>query len=103
MRGEYLSRLPPCEAGQFPAGRYVVDFACLEANLVIELDGGQHLERHAYDTNRDRYIELQGFRVLRFWDNQVFEETAAVLEVILNALSSHRPHPDFPPPAGEEM
>jgi very-short-patch-repair endonuclease len=73
---------------QVPMGSYIADFACLEAKLVVELDGGQHQERHDYDERRDRQIAAQGFHVLRFWDNQVFEETQAVLEVILHALES---------------
>lgn len=71
---------------QAPIGAYIADFACLEAKLVIELDGGQHQEQAKYDVRRDRQIEAEGFRVLRFWDNQVFQETQAVLEVILQAL-----------------
>jgi len=80
---------------QVPIGSYVVDFACIEAGLVIELDGGQHLEHASYDDRRNQQIEERGFRVLRFWDNQVFQETQAVLETILNALKS--PHPSLPP------
>jgi len=86
---------------QAPICGYIADFACLEAQLVIELDGGQHQERHRYDKTRDRRIEAQGYRVLRFWDNQVFQETEAVLEVILDALKSICPHPGLPPHAGE--
>ena len=87
---------------QVPIAGFVVDFACfLDARLVIELDGGQHVERGAYDQKRDRALEAKGFRVLRFWDDQVFKQTEAVLEVILNALHLDRPHPNFPPQAGE--
>ena len=80
---------------QVPICGYIADFACLEARLVIELDGGQHKELHRYDERRDHRIEAQGFRVLRFWDNQVFQETQAVLDVILHALESTCPHPDY--------
>ena len=86
---------------QVPICGYIADFACLDAKLVIELDGGQHQQRHRYDERRDRQIEAQGFRVLRFWDNQVFQETEAVLEDILRSLQSTRPHPNLPPRAGE--
>jgi very-short-patch-repair endonuclease len=86
---------------QFPIGGYIADFACLEAKLVIELDGGEHADRRAYDERRDRRLEAEGFRVLRFWDNQVFQETQAVLEEILRALESVCPHPGLPPQAGE--
>jgi len=87
---------------QVPIGNYIADFACLEAKLVIELDGGQHQEQAEYDARRDLQMEAQGFRVLRFWDNQVFQETQAVLEVILRALEERTPpHPNLPPQAGE--
>ncbi len=80
---------------QVPIGSYIADFACIETKLVIELDGGQHQDSSQYDSHRDRQIEERGFRVLRFWDNQVWQETAAVLETILEALNS--PHPSLPP------
>ena len=57
---------------QQPIGKYIVDFACLEKRLIIEVDGGQHSEQTAYDLERDTWLESQGFSVLRFWNNQVF-------------------------------
>ena len=78
---------------QMPVGGYVADFACMDAKLVIELDGGQHQEQAARDARRDARINVNGYRVVRFWNNQVFEETTAVLEVILNELLTARPHP----------
>ncbi|MGH6628316.1 MAG: endonuclease domain-containing protein [Burkholderiales bacterium] len=86
---------------QVPIGIYIADFACLEAKLVIELDGGQHQENVRYDQRRERQIEARGFRVLRFWDNEVFQQTQAVLEVIARTLDQLSPHPDLPPQAGE--
>ena len=86
---------------QVPIGSYIADFACLEAKLVIELDGGQHQERQSNDQVRDRQIEARGFCVLRFWDNEVFRETEAVLEQIMRALEVNRPRPNPPPQAGE--
>ena len=73
----------------------------MDAMLVIELDGGQHQEQAARDARRDARINAAGYRVVRFWNNQVFEETTAVLEVILNTLLTSRPHPDLPPQAEE--
>ncbi|MFN0317300.1 MAG: endonuclease domain-containing protein [Burkholderiales bacterium] len=73
---------------QVPIAKYIVDFACVEAKLVIELDGGQHPERTAYDHSRDAIIQAQGFRVLRFWDNEVFETADGVVERILAELMS---------------
>jgi len=71
---------------QFPLGNYIVDFICLEAGLVIEVDGGQHLER-AYDVRRTAWLEAQGFKVIRFWNNEVLKEMNAVLEAIRMELA----------------
>ena len=76
---------------QVPICGYITDFACLEAKHVIELDGGQHVDRRNYDEHRDRRIGAEGIRILRFWDNKVFQETQAVLEVILRELESTPP------------
>jgi adenine-specific DNA-methyltransferase len=83
-----------------PVAGYVADFACLEAKLIVELDGGQHLEQRGYDERRDNSLNAAGFRVLRFWDNDVLLETESVLEAILTALVPS-PHPGLPPQAGE--
>ncbi|MDB5899496.1 MAG: hypothetical protein JWP41_3098 [Ramlibacter sp.] len=63
-------------------GKYIADFACVEIGLVIELDGGQHLEQLAYEAQRAAEMERLGFRTLRFWDNDVLKETDAVMEKI---------------------
>ncbi|BBE50013.1 DNA cytosine-5-methyltransferase [Ferriphaselus amnicola] len=73
---------------QKPLGRYVVDFVCLEARLVIELDGGQHMEQVGYDRVRDAWLKSQGFTVLRFWNNQLVNEMEAVLERIRLVVES---------------
>ncbi|MEW5972259.1 MAG: ATP-dependent RNA helicase HrpA [Pseudomonadota bacterium] len=85
---------------QHPLGPYVVDFVCLEKHLVIELDGGQHSEAEAYDRQRDAWLEGQGFRVLRFWNNEVMQNLEGVLEAIRLALQSPSPQP--PSPQGQE-
>ena len=72
-------------------GRYVVDFVCVERRLVVELDGGQHSEQTERDEQRTRFLEEQGFRVRRFWNNEVLAETEAVLSVILDELKSPSP------------
>lgn len=69
---------------QHPVGPYIVDFACPARRLVVELDGGQHDE--AADAARTRYLERCGHRVLRFWNNDVFERQDTVLAVIFDAL-----------------
>jgi very-short-patch-repair endonuclease len=71
---------------QYPLGQYIVDFVCLERRLVVELDGGQHAEQQRYDAGRTRWLEEQGYQVLRFWNNQVFDELEGVLKVIANSL-----------------
>jgi very-short-patch-repair endonuclease len=69
---------------QFPIGPHVTDFACPAAHLVIELDGGQHSEE--IDAERTRTIEGFGYRVIRFWNNDVLENAEGVLEAIRNEL-----------------
>ncbi len=76
---------------QQPIGNYILDFVCFEAKLVIEVDGGQHMES-ASDKCRDEWVVSQGFAVLRFWNNEVFQNLEGVLMRILEAL------PPSPPP-----
>jgi very-short-patch-repair endonuclease len=71
---------------QQPLGSYIVDFVCLEKRIVIEVDGGQHNAQVIYDRQRTAWIEEQGFRVLRFWDNEVMQNIEAVKEAIWQAL-----------------
>jgi very-short-patch-repair endonuclease len=79
---------------QWPLGRYVVDFICLPAKLVVEVDGGQHADSES-DRIRDGWLEAQGYRVLRFWNNEVLQETDAVLERIVEWLDVP-PSPPLP-------
>src|SRR5688500_5842482 len=72
---------------QQPIGRYIVDFVCFEAQLVIEVDGGQHLDAQLSDAVRTEWLESQGFRVLRFWNDDVLLRTPLVLEAILKSLT----------------
>jgi len=73
---------------QVPIGTYIVDFACLEKRLIIELDGGQHLDNQTYDMKRTDWLNLQGFTVLRFWNHDVLQQTPSVIEIIMKALSN---------------
>jgi very-short-patch-repair endonuclease len=84
---------------QFPLGPYIVDFVCLEARLIIEVDGGHHVEQKQKDELRDKWLISQNFRVLRFWDNDVLRETDAVVEVIVQALKN-TPTPSLPRKGG---
>ncbi|MHB0983280.1 MAG: aminotransferase class III-fold pyridoxal phosphate-dependent enzyme [Thiobacillus sp.] len=89
---------------QHPMPPYTLDFYCPEAGLVIELDGGQHAES-ARDARRDAWLVQQGLRVVRFWNNQVLQETEAVLSEVWAALhAGARPHPQplSPGERGEE-
>lgn len=85
---------------QCPIGPYVVDFACLEAGLVLEADGGQHMDSFR-DALRDGYLRSLGFRVLRFWSNEILTNPEGVREMIVRRLAEARPHPSLPPHAGE--
>ena len=79
---------------QHPLGSYVVDFVCVEAKLVVEVDGGQHSERQDYDTSRTEWLRQRGFRVVRFWNHEVMTDIDAVQAVIWEAL-----HIDSQPPS----
>jgi len=70
---------------QEPIGRYICDFVCREKHIVIEVDGGQHSES-IRDEVRDRYLSAQGYRVMRFWNNDVLSNIEGVLTVIDEAL-----------------
>ncbi|MUV13059.1 DUF559 domain-containing protein [Lysobacter sp. HX-5-24] len=68
---------------QYPIAGYIADFACVEARVVVELDGSQHADARAYDALRTRRMETNGYRVLRFWNNALLQQRDAVLGVIL--------------------
>ena len=78
---------------QYPIARYIADFACVEAGVVVELDGGQHADAGpaAYDTRRSACMAALGFQTLRFWNNQVLQETDAVLEAIRHVVETLTP------------
>ena len=78
---------------QHPIGTFVVDFVCLEKELVIEVDGGQHAKQLEPDAKRSDYLKEKGYRVLRFWNNEVLQESESVLSVILSSLNGEPPHP----------
>ena len=77
---------------QHPIGPYIVDFCCPEMMLVVELDGGQHADQETEDQERTRFLESQGYRVIRFWNNQVVENLEGVLEKIW--IETGHPHPN---------
>ena len=75
---------------QQPIGPYIVDFVCLRCRLIVEADGGQHGETVEYDNMRTKWLENEGFRVLRFWNNDILQRGEDVLDSILSALGSLR-------------
>jgi very-short-patch-repair endonuclease len=77
---------------QLPVDCYIADFVCLKRRLIIEADGGQH-SGSARDGQRDAYLNAQGFRVLRLWNNDIFENEEGVLTSILDALQAPLPNP----------
>jgi very-short-patch-repair endonuclease len=88
---------------QFLITLYIVDFACVEARLIVEADGGQHARPGDHDL-RDSELQRQGWHVLRFWNNEVLANRQGVLRTIAEALGPPReqnPHPNPPPLLGE--
>jgi very-short-patch-repair endonuclease len=71
---------------QVPVGPYIVDFLCKKAHLIIEVDGSQHLAAAERDEHRTAWLQSQGLRILRFWNNDVLQRTESVLESIRVAL-----------------
>ncbi|WP_422302520.1 endonuclease domain-containing protein [Candidatus Binatus sp.] len=74
---------------QFPIGPYFIDFCSIERRLIIEVDGGQHADRSADDEIRTTYLTSRGYRVLRFWNNQVHASADQVLADIEKFLGAH--------------
>jgi very-short-patch-repair endonuclease len=86
---------------QIGIGPYIVDFACRDAKLIVEVDGGQHADS-SKDAERTAFLNELGYRVMRFWNNEVLSNTDGILEMIVAALApdqrqadrSNAPHPD---------
>jgi len=81
---------------QHPMGPYIVDFACLERKLIVEVDGGQHAAQLNYDTERTGWLQSHGYRVVRFWDHDLLRHPVSVVEEIRQVLTPHL----NPPPQG---
>ncbi len=75
---------------QVPVGRFIADFVCFEARLVIEVDGGQHADS-TRDQHRDRWFVANRFRVVRFWNNDVLSNLEGVITVLAEALAAAPP------------
>lgn len=84
---------------QHPFQGYILDFVCLDQGLVVEVDGSQHADATARDAVRTNALERAGFRVLRFWNNEVLTQTDAVVECIMRELTEElNPSPSCPSP-----
>jgi very-short-patch-repair endonuclease len=83
---------------QVPIGPYIADFACMAAHLVIEIDGSQHAEdkKQQYDERRTRWLAKEGYRVLRFWNNDITRNMVGVMETIYAALYGSSAAPPVP-------
>ena len=91
-RGLRLRQVHGCKfRRQFTLGNYIVDFVCLEARLIVEVDGGQHAEEGYGDTKRDGWLKSQGFQVKRYWNNQVLNELDVVMADISSVLQATPP------------
>lgn len=84
---------------QEPIDQFIVDFVCYEARVIIEADGGQH-NKSTIDATRDAYLQSQGFKVLRFWNNDILSNIQGVMESIGRVCSEHSPSPAPPVKGG---
>ncbi len=85
---------------QMPIAGFFADFACRSHKLIVELDGSQHVEAATYDVKRTQALEAAGYRVVRFWNNDLTSNMASVLETILTAaIGTERVPTPQPPPA----
>ncbi len=87
---------------QHPIGGHIADFACPAAKLVIEIDGGQHAAQQAADAARSASLAAHGYRVIRFWNNEVLGNCAGVQEQIRDACAGSPTSPRPSPPPGAE-
>lgn len=71
---------------QHPIGPYIVDFCATDVKLIVEVDGGGHIDQAKYDMERSAYLGASGYRVLRFWNDEIMKDMDTVLGVILEAL-----------------
>ena len=75
---------------QHAIGNYIVDFVSIKKKLIIELDGSQHLEQTEYDEERTRYLESQGYKVIRFWNDQIEKEMDGVIKMLEEIIGTRQ-------------
>jgi very-short-patch-repair endonuclease len=85
---------------QVPIGPFIADFVCHEARLIVEIDGGQHDPSSELQKRRTWFLESEGYRVLRFWNNEVLDNPGGVQTAIAEDLRRAHPHPHPPPSRG---
>ena len=85
---------------QVPLGRYIADFVCHEARLIVEVDGGQHDHASPQEIERTAFLENEGYRVLRFWNNEVLANLEGVYRAITGELGGVTPTQTLPHPGG---
>jgi very-short-patch-repair endonuclease len=73
---------------QHAVGNYIPDFCCPKAKLILKMDGSQHLEQKEYDDDRTKYFESLGYKVIRFWNNQIMKDIECVIKAIEYELES---------------
>jgi len=76
---------------QHPVGPFVVDFVCLEKKIIVEVDGGQHATERQKDEKRDRWLNDEGYTVIRYWNDDVLKRTRSVIEDLLLKVGDHPP------------
>jgi very-short-patch-repair endonuclease len=85
---------------QVPIGRYIADFVCHEARLIVEIDGGQHDRLSPREAERSGFLQNEGYRILRFWNNEVLADLDAVHETIADELGRITPTQPLPHQGG---
>jgi len=85
---------------QVPIGRYIVDFVCREARLIVEIDGGQHDVLSPQEAERNEFLQSEGYRILRFWNNEVLANLDGVHQTIASELGRITPTQTLPPSRG---
>jgi very-short-patch-repair endonuclease len=83
---------------QVPIAGFIADFACPEARLIIEIDGGHHAEQVDYDRSRSDVLRGHGYRIVRYWNNDVLTRTEDVLADIQRRIAEQKRTPSQPPP-----
>ena len=83
-------------------GNFIVDFCCPSERLIIEIDGSQHVENEPYDEKRTKYLESLGYKVIRFWNNEINDNIESVVDKIKDFLEAPPCPPGTPPQRGGE-